>query len=136
MQSVFRVTTNACPISPNNAPKCFPVQGSNGTIYIEDVGDQYDPSPPIDSAKRQAAFDASVFWTLEDLTSFAQDSDKNHAEALSLAQGFMKSGGVIRATDAYEYDKDSPEVCTYDNPTDRKGFQGGSHPPWLPIDSN
>jgi hypothetical protein len=102
MQSVFEVdpgcTASWLSGSGGHAPIGTRVYGldpgGNATdgFCVRDISD-FDPSPPIDAAARQAAFQASVFWQLEDVG----------ANGTAKAAAFLQHSGVVRGTDSYDY---------------------------------
>lgn len=126
MQSVFQLFLQPCalsvpqipnPINPKGPPLPDPTHvdlKTGGTaICVGDI-DAFDPSPAMDQALRQAAFDASVFWQLEDL----------RPAALSAANQFLAENGVIRGHDSYGFgDSCAPGPQDCQEVRIRSGFQ-------------
>jgi hypothetical protein len=116
VQSVFGFINGGCPESTGTttvsgkefATKQFTASFEGNPVCIPDITGDGNPSPPIDLKLRESAFEASVFWQLEDVTS---------ESALKSAQQFLASEGIIRPADSYEYGG-SPNACTYGNPGD------------------
>jgi hypothetical protein len=98
MQSVFSLYPQPCnDVSGGIDPPAttrIDVAFDEKTICIRDIADNPYPSPFIDGRLRQVAFDASVFWQLEDVFTEA---------AVSAAATFLSDNGLIRAHDAFEY---------------------------------
>jgi hypothetical protein len=98
MQSVFEVdpTCTASWLNPARsgvAPIGFRANGLDPDPFcIRDISD-FDPSPPIDAAARQAAFQASAFWQLEDIGS----------NGTAKAAAFLAHSGVVRGADSYDH---------------------------------
>ncbi len=103
MQSVFEVdpTCTASWLTPSrsdvaaNGTRVFGLDSAGrptDQFCVRDISD-FDPSPPIDAAARQAAFQASVFWQLEDI------GPNGSAKAAT----FLQHNGVVRGADSYDY---------------------------------
>jgi hypothetical protein len=98
MQSVFEVdpTCTASWLNPARsgvAPIGFRANSLDSDSFcVRDISD-FDPSPPIDAAARQAAFQASAFWQLEDIGS----------NGTAKAAAFLAHNGVVRGADSYDY---------------------------------
>jgi Phosphoinositide phospholipase C, Ca2+-dependent len=103
MQSVFEVdpTCTASWLQPARsgvAPTGFRAVGldaAGGTTdpyCVRDISD-FDPAPPIDPAARQAAFQASAFWQLEDVG----------AVGAGKAAVLLAHNGLVRGADSYDY---------------------------------
>ncbi|SRR6266536_1348771 len=103
MQSVFEVDPG-CTASWLNAansrvaPTGFRANGldaaggATDAYCVRDISD-FDPSPPIDAAARQAAFQASVFWQLEDIG----------PNGTAKAGALLAHNGVVRGADSYDH---------------------------------
>ena len=105
MQTVFSLQEQ--PDDPNS-DDWFKATDPGGTSYwISDIyttvriGDIEIsvPCPYIDPATRQTAFEASVFWQLEDPRAFNLGQS---SLALAQSKAFLRRGGVIRGRDAYK----------------------------------
>jgi len=115
MQSVFSLQEQPGDPNSNN---WFKATDPDGTSYwISDIDTSATPCPYIDPATRQTAFEASVFWQLEDLGPFA----------LTQSKAFLRRGGVIRGHDAYKMtdtdtaggDDSVPEIANSSNQASR-----------------
>jgi hypothetical protein len=105
IQSVFELHNGSCPENPldgklgggffqETAPVTTTLEVDKVMYCIGDIDVRFDPSPPIDPHLRQLAFDASVFWQVEDLGS----------EALDAAKRFLRDDhGVIRGADSFDF---------------------------------
>lgn len=123
MQSIFAVNSGRCPGtvagSGGSASTSFTVTNFNGsTLCIRDIDDSFDPSPHIDPATRQSAFDASLFWQVEDTSS---------PPALNTSSTFLNVfNGVIRGHDSFEFKPDCDNDLDSGNCQEnriRAGFQ-------------
>ncbi|NJC72032.1 hypothetical protein HC031_20260 [Planosporangium thailandense] len=98
MQSVFEVDPGCTaswlnPARSGVAPIGFRASGPDSDSYcVRDISD-FDPSPPIDAAARQAAFQASAFWQLEDVG----------PNGTAKAGAYLAHNGVVRGADSYDY---------------------------------
>lgn len=103
MQSVFEVDPGCTagwltPARSDVAPIGTRVYGLDAAgrpadqYCVRDISD-FDPSPPIDAAARQAAFQASVFWQLEDVG----------PNGTGKAAALLQHNGVVRGADSYDY---------------------------------
>ncbi|TWP44175.1 hypothetical protein FKR81_41545 [Lentzea tibetensis] len=103
MQSVFEVdpTCRASWLTPANsrvAATGIQVHGLDAAgratdpYCVRDISD-FDPSPPIDTTARQAAFQASVFWQLEDIG----------PNGTGKAAVFLRHNGVVRGADSFDH---------------------------------
>ena len=127
MQSIFEYQPQRCPQGlefPVEFPQYpFPreiagratVLDGSTTACIADIDTSEGPSPFIDPDLRQKAFDASIFWQLEDVTSI------NGTQA---GAAFLKDNGVIRGHDSFGYFLYcAPRPVDCQEPRIRAGYQ-------------